>query len=724
MRLVRLIPAALVIFLSACSETVIQQWPIDPDGEVGTVKVSLSQNTDDRDIETRAENDGDPDLDEFRIAIYAGDTKMRLYNDSYANTKGRQIKLNSKEHRLVAQHGDSLGCGFDKPYYLADKTFMVQKGENTVSAEAALANVRIKVEYGQTISGSYSDYYVVVKHNTYTSKYLKFSKTESRFGYMPGGEFTLEVYAKVDDEWKYYRTEPGTYAPNDFVTFNITSDASEGNMVVNITVDSTVEDRNETVEIPAYTVPQDAPSITLAGFDGEGNVHEFVEGVTEGNNAMVNFLARGAIKNCILSIDSDYLRDKGIPSELDFTDLTADQKAVLKAAGFDWDSNMKTSRNFSFIDFSGVITKMLAETSSADKDVVMATFSLKVVDAVEKSKMSNFSIVSGAVKTTLAIEDYNVWAKKIVNPVVTFNKGKSSLVKLQYSLDLNTWTDFTVDPSQNNYTLTYETVPVSAGTRYYIRSIYNDNVATASAVKEVTTEAAAQLDNNGFENWTTVNHDFLYDFGLIEQEHDINWYYPDSGWAVNSKKTMPEKTAVLSAYWDCVRFPMVAYTVDAYSGSKAAMVYSVSVGDGSSPGVKGTNNQIGELWTGTADGSGNHASEGLAFGSRPVSISFAYKYKSVDGEKFTCTAILKNGDKTVASASVQGESASAWTICTLPFDYADLKTKVTEVYILFKSSNASSPAIDTDSDVVIANNESHNGNFGSILYIDDIQMVY
>ena len=110
--------------------------------------------------------------------------------------------------------------------------------------------------------------------------------------------------------------------------------------------------------------------------------------------------------------------------------------------------------------------------------------------------------------------------------------------------------------------------------------------------------------------------------------------------------------------------------------------------------------------------------------SRPQSISFAYKYKSVDGEKFTFTAVLKNGSETIASAAVQGDSASGWTRCTLPFDYEDLQTKVASVYIQFKSSNGSSPAIDTDSDVVIANNESHNGNFGSVLYIDDIQMIY
>lgn len=717
----RLFPALLAVLLSSCSENVIQQWPDEGAAGEGIVRIAL-----DTDMSNMTKADAEePNLDDFRVAIYAGDTKMRLYNDSYANAKEDTIKLNSKEHRLIAQHGDTLGCGFDKPYFLADKNFTVVKGINTVGAVAKLANVKIAVKYDATISENYSDYKVVLKHNKYTNKTLTFGKGETRYGYMPGGEFTMEVWAVIDGEWKVYTTVPGTYAPNDFVTFTITTDASEGSVVINITVDNTVENKEETIEIPAYTTPQEAPSITLAGFDGTGNIHEFVEGISEGNNATATFIARGALKNCILTINSEYLRGKGIPSEVDFTALSSDLSTQLKAAGFTWDDNMKDSRTFSWIDFSGVIANMHRVTKASADDVVMAGFALKVVDGVDKVATSSFSIVSGSVETTLDVKDYNVWAKKIVEPVVTISQGNVSLVKLQYSLDQRNWNDFNVTPSQNAYTLTYETVPVEAGTTYHLRAVYNGNTACASDVVTVVTEAAAQIVNNGFEDWTIANHDFLYDFGLIEQEHDINWYYPNSGWAVNSKKTMPAKTAVASAYWDCIRFPMVAYTSDAYAGSKAAMVYSVSVGDASSPGVKGTNNQIGDLWTGTADGSGNHSSDaGLSHVSRPISISFAYKYKSVGGEKFAFTAVLKNGDKTVASTSFNGDSSSDWKICELPFTYADLKTKVTSIYIQFKSSNGSSPEIDTDSDVVIADNERHNGNFGSVLYIDEIQMIY
>ena len=127
MRRLRFIPALLVI-LSACSENLIEQRP-DPSDEMGTVSIALSTDMRTEDIGTKAEAD-EPVLDDFRVAIYKknGNDQIRLYNDSYANTTGKEIKLNAGMYRLVAQHGDTLGCGFNKAYYLAEKEFEVKKG--------------------------------------------------------------------------------------------------------------------------------------------------------------------------------------------------------------------------------------------------------------------------------------------------------------------------------------------------------------------------------------------------------------------------------------------------------------------------------------------------------------------------------------------------------------------------------------------------------------------
>ena len=122
MRRLRFIPALLVI-LSACSERIIEQdRPVSD--EMGTLSIALSSDMQTEYIGTKADAD-EPALEDFRVAIYKKETKVRLYNDSYANTVGKEIKLNAGDYRLVAQHGDSLGCGFNKAYFLADKEFTI-----------------------------------------------------------------------------------------------------------------------------------------------------------------------------------------------------------------------------------------------------------------------------------------------------------------------------------------------------------------------------------------------------------------------------------------------------------------------------------------------------------------------------------------------------------------------------------------------------------------------
>lgn len=727
MRRLRFIPALLLI-LSACSENIIEQNPTDSD-QMGSVSIALSADMRGGITVTRAEAD-EPELDDFRVAIYKVENKMRLYNDSYANTKGREIKLNSGEYRLVAQHGDSLGCGFGKPYYMADPTFLIEGRNTQVSAEAKLANVQLAVEYDATISEVYPDYYTIVRHVKHSGKKVKFVKGEDRYGYIPAGELILEIWALDEGTWKTYQTEPAEYAPNDFVTFTVTTDASEGNLVINIKVDSTTEQKDETIEIPAITVPQGAPSITLAGFDGAGNVHEFVEGIEEGNNAMASFVARGSIAEAVLTIESEFLSDRDVPAEIDFANLTSEQKTLLKSAGFVWDENMKTSRKLSYIDFSGVIAKMIANTRSASEDVTVAKFTLKVKDSVGKIATASFSIVSGSVKPALVIEDHNIWATKVVSPVATINKGDVSLVKLQASADQKVWNDIDDTPEQEGYTLTYGTIPAEPGTTYYVRAIYNDNEACVSPTLTVRTEDAAQVGNSGFEEFQCV--DFLYTPQAGSQRAEP-WYLPwdknasDIWWDVNSKTTL--RTSPTIAYQNYKCYPTVTYVVsNVHGGSKAAQIATVSTGQSASEIAKGST-YAGELFIGRSNDRHQddwaYASTGHAFSSRPSVMKFWYQYDSYDGESFYVKIEVRDASGNVIASAERSDigGASSWTECSMPLTYNTQTVKASSIFITFKSSSASSPET-RKTKLSFYNSDDENHYVGSVLRVDDVQLVY
>ncbi len=548
MKRLRFLPFLLLI-LSACSENIIVQEPVGT-GNEGAVSIALS--TDLRNETTVTKVTEEPNPDDFRVAIYKTPGMIRLYNDSYANTKGRQIKLNAGEYQLIAQHGDSTACGFDKPYYMADPLFKVEGPNTNVEAVAKLANVKLAVKYDASITDnpeSYADYYTIIKRKTFSGDpvgkdlQLKFTKDETRCGYIPGGELVLDIRAKIDGVWKAYQTAPVEYKPNDFVTFTISTDASMGNLVINIKLDNSVENKEENIEIPAITVPQEAPVLTLSGFDSAGNSHVFVEGVSAGANAMANFVAKGALAQCYLTIESEYLAGKCVHYQVDFTNLTSTEKASLKAAGFGWDSNMETSRKLSYIDFSSVIANMLNYIKAESSDKTIAKFTLKVEDSVAKTTETSFSIVSAAVNQTVSVENYNVWAKRIKAPTVTSGNGNMSLFKLQMSTDQKVWTNVGGTPKQNGNKLSFENIEGTVpGTTYYLRSIYNGNANSVSPVVSVRTEDAAQVGNAGFEDYQLVTTDF--------GSFDRNWYLPyksgetDPWWACNSRASMKESTTV------------------------------------------------------------------------------------------------------------------------------------------------------------------------------------
>lgn len=756
MRRLRFIPALLLI-LSACSENIIEQNPTDSD-QMGAVSIALSADMRSEIVASKAEAD-EPVLDEFMVEIYRSENQKRYYSDSYANTERKQIDLPYGGYRLHAYYGDAMGYGFGKPYYLAEKDFEVAGSKNTVSAVAKLSNVRIAVEYDfSTLNGVFEDYYAVVHHSEHADMQIEFHADETRYGYMPSGKLFLEVCTMTDGEWTSHKTEPEVYNPNDFITFRIASDASgdepegpsgpgtpdgpgggegtEGNLLININVKNDTESVDHTIEIPAWAEDVKAPSITLSGFDASGNVYEIVEGISV-SNAKATFIARGALSSAVLKIESDFLENMGVPSEVDFADLTLDEKNSLVDAGFDWTENMKGTMSFSEIDFTGVIRKMQEAVRAESKDVTMAEFFLEVKDAKDVNALESFKIVFASVQPSLAIEDYNVWATKIVSPVVSINKGDSDLVKLQTSTDKANWNDVAKTPSVSGNTLTYASVPVSPSTTYHVRAIYNGNDACVSPVVTIRTEDAAQVGNNSFEDWT--EKPYTYDQTAFDRNNNFPWYQPwtsDQWWDSNATNSM--KDDVIAAYTYFRLFPAVQYSVDAKSGSKSAQLVVVNVGGANSVAAgTGTNGtwHVGELFLGRGNDGDNggwtKVSDGHAFQSRPSAVSFWYEYLPYSGsDKFGFDVTVKAADGTVlGTKSFTGGSASNWQQAVVEIPYSVTDKKAASIHLSFKASVSSSHDCKVGGEYLEVAGKKPEGDAARIklsatLRVDDVQLVY
>lgn len=371
MRFTNLIYPVAALFLTvSCS-----QRPVDADPLAGEVRISLSTG------ETKADASDAVDLDAFTVEIF-NSKQLRLYCDSYANAKSSVIKLNAGDFRLLAKYGDSLGVGFGKPFYMADRQFAVNGGKNnTVSATARLANVKLAVIFDEAMAFNYPDgYYANVRHATIKNKNIRFNAKETRCGYIPAGGLVLEVYAKQAGEWKYFAAPVTEYKPQDFVTFKVSAAEQNGSLNVGILVDDEVQSHDETIEILSGDIAPERPKTSATGFvDGvyEIAAQDIAEDkVTHTQGVSMSYNIPGEAVSAVFDTVSDVMT--GFPASVNLLDLSADEKAAFDTAGF----FLVLDGNDGAVDFASVLPYMASRSKNLVAGDTIATFTLTVTDAL------------------------------------------------------------------------------------------------------------------------------------------------------------------------------------------------------------------------------------------------------------------------------------------------------------------------------------------------------
>ena len=783
MKSLRFLAVLLTIILSSCAGHIVDETPVINEGEA-LLKVGLSVDEGLEIVQTKAgELDASlvPHVDSLWVDLYRlskrnanamKETWNRVYFGKYEEAKDTAFRVKGGNWKLLAFHGDSTACGYDKPYFLAEKEFVVDGGlkENgepnltTVEAQAKVSNVRITVNFDETVPGSYYDYFLRLARidtsstagNQANKKYkqiLRYKMDEERDAYMMATD-SLQIqfmaqYEYGDEEsWKYTTLDTIATAPNDHVIIDVTlKDPRYGSLDITITTDDNVVKKEHNLDILEEWAPQDPPQVVASGFDANGD-HAVVEGDKTGNNATISVIARAGLKNLYLKVESDYLNipvseggaglDLPLDEEVDLLDVSAENMAKLDrlaAGGFEWlrgvdedgNSVMSGSRKLTYVTMTRLFEKINELNPSLPQKRDLARFTIKAVDNVPEAQETTLNLTATAYPITqvLSIPEGRVWARKIVSPEITVGKGLARLFVLQASTDGGkTWSDFATFKSAANGIIDFGTLAVEPSTTYMFRTVYNNNPNLMSDVVTVTTEDILQVGNPGFEEYHTQTLTVKRWF----DSKDRDWYLPylsndsDPWWAVNSRKTMP--TSTTPAEFDYKVFPCTGYSVNRYSGSKSAMLYTVNVNDMNTAGTSFGDNVAGEMWIGKANDSGDHVTDGRAFASRPSSVRFRYLYTPVGTETFAYYLVLKDaaGNIIASSEKLDGEAASEWTLCDIPVLYSDTETKAANLYICFKSCSGE-PSIIMDSKIELAGNE-YSAHIGSVLRIDDIELTY
>lgn len=698
----------------------------------GEVVIRLTQ--DHTTIPTRTD-DNLPDVGEFVIEVTETSTDRLFCKKKYIDAVDQKIALNAGEHRLFAYYGDPAGVGFNSCYYVADTLFNVKSREVLdVKAKARLANVKVAVCFGPYLATDHKEYYAEVL--TSTGRRLFFSKTEERAGYAPEGELTLVLYVYVQGGWKCFTSEPVACRGNEFVTFNVDTERHGELGAMEIIIDNGTDEVTMDLQVPGEAAPQAGPSIMVNGFPDDCRFVTYEADETGYEGYKADIVSHGGLAGCVLKIKSEYL--PGVPSEVDLVTAGEDVKSSLRAVGVAFFDDMAQQR-IAYVDFSGLVQYVARNVPyNSSTATSCAQFSLSVTDIYGRTaKSPTYVMAIEKSEATVTFNDYDIWATRLLAPVVTVTKGDPA----KFALKVKKASDMLNGSLQTYYPVSVkgktaifpDLTGLSSGTGYEMWLQYNDNYYNISQ-RQFTTENAQQIDNCGFEE---------FKINTFSGTHTTYWYElwtageTDTWWAVNSSVTLDESNSI--AYGNYKSFPTVNVTSGGYSGY-AVSIASIAVADASS-----TQNwfnswgdaSVGELFIGTADNSGEHKgghiTDGHSFSSRPSSISFWYKFDSYQSDPYYVEVqILDAEDQVIGSAKKADDatSVSSWTQVTLPIQYDLTNKKAAKIYVTFQSS--ATAKTETRKYTSLSRYEPYeertlNGDgihAGNILWIDEVKLNY
>lgn len=714
------------------------------EGIEGTTEVTFSLATDGTHHKVKSELAADyiPEVDDFTVEVFKqeGSKDKRLYRDTYPNSKDKAIKLNAGSYYMLAYHGNALGVGFGKEYayFQAKEPFQISKDQRkvSVSATAKLYNVKVAMNYGADLLKDYPDFLITLATDKAGAKgTLSYTKDDAaKEGFIPAGTLTFtlfqdksQVNATPDENGNIKVTafqKTITVEPNDFITLTVNTKPAEGKLTVGIEIDKETETVTDNVEINSTYVSTEAPIVTLG--DKLASTLEFHED-EDLTGALVSLKSAAGYSHVYLDFTSPYLESKGLTSGLDLMNMDEAAKAEMDRLGITT-TEMGPDVKFAAVDFSGLSQKVKYEAVPFD-----ATFKVRVVDNNDNTVTSApFTIKIQKLTAQVNVAEANAFARSFRGVTMTVNEGIASKFALQYRTGEGDWTTVKPESIEGN-TLTFAKIGGSLlpETAYQFRSIYDNNAAEVSDNVVVTTEAAAQVGNAGFEDWTTETMTVKVNWTSKKFTH--NWYNAfsnsasDKWWAVTSKKSMPASVNDVGNY-NVKNFTTVAYSpAEKCEGAYSAHLFSVNIGGMNTTNdiLAGNTTYPGELFIGTADDSGNPSYSGHKFINRPDKFSFKYKYAPKGSEKFYVKIEFKDasGNVLYTSEDLEGPSASEWTEYSTSIDWSDLTKKPENILIIFKSSSSKDPDVTAKSNLEVAG-QTETGHFGSSLYIDDIQMIY
>ena len=713
----------LVLLVSSCSQK--EETLYEP-GK-GGVRIDLTTEL----PATRADvTESSLNVDDFKVEIL--NSKKVIFKrwatfGEYKTQENTAFHMNAGgPYTVRATYGDSLASGWDAWFFMGEQVFEVKPQQTAeLSVTCRMANVKVAVAYGENLQADYQDYKATVSNSRGR---LVFEKDRAEAGYIPVGTLTvdMELTDASGKKW-YFRSGEVSAAAGDYITLNLdTKQAPQGSLDLTLSVDYSTNDKTVEVGITDAFLPAEKPVLSLTGFDAESGQLSFVESNDPGEASVTLTWDPKAspVKSLKLKSESEYFKEHGLPAEVDFCSLTSTDRDLLLNAGLLFpEMSGEMTANMVKLEFDGLAPKLEYDDDEAANT---HTFTIEATDSKDNVVTKTVTIVPiQASKSLSEIQPGNVWARRAY---LTLNTdGDPSKLTVQVK---ENGTELWYTPEGTEYSVSGKTSSATvkglkSNTAYAFRAVYNGFAAAES--QDMTTEAEQQPENASFEEWSesTVK---LFTNGDKEQQT----YYP---WKTGGNQWWDTNNSLTAKSWGTVdpdlanwfskqtykSFPMVSY-VPGRNGFAAQMmliaVSSSATGSAAPFPIIG----LGKIFTGVYEGE-----QGRSFPSRPDILKFWYKYESVNSDNFTVYISMKNGDIVIGEGTfTSSESKTEWVECAVDITYNRTDLVADTIYIEFVSASDTEKwkYANNIGDIVYGGDKTADVHRGSILTIDDLELIY
>lgn len=458
---------------------------------------------------TEGEDAGTDELkDKCRIRVYEGD-KLVYKHSGWDETLGSEgLSLSSGVYRVRITSGDSVAASFDKKFYEGNEEFEIKQHQTTsVEVVCNVANTLAKVCFDASLKDYLADAEVTVgvddADGSLSYPYVPDSE-EGKTGYysLPEGkEYLICTFSGTAKNGQKFTQTDRIADAKKSVLYTLTykkGDSSlpdpptnEGGAYLQLTVDETpLVTREE--EITIYQRPK------LRALNGGGEIDMSQPWYLEqGSQISPEVSVYASTPLGSVKVESELLTRMGLSSPVELMDESV--RGALQAQGIEVSVGEKTLT----MKWGTSLNAYLAEEAEHHIRYTATDTGVEGESEAKTTEADWVLSVSNANVTAIDIPYvYKIWGDRatLYGKIIEGRTSSGPFYFHYRKTGESDWSDNVPAALDGDYIVSDEIKGLTPGTEYEYQIIEGEKVSNATC--SFVTEAALQLPNNSFENWS------------------------------------------------------------------------------------------------------------------------------------------------------------------------------------------------------------------------------